>query len=67
MAILRPKDVRKLEGKKLLEKEEDLKKELMKLKMQVAAGTPPEKPGRIRLLKRTIARIYTIKREGGKK
>jgi len=39
----------------------DLRKELMKLNSQVAAGTIPKSPGRIKLVKRTIARIHTIK------
>ena len=62
MAILRAKEIRELNLKKLQEKEEELKKELLKLKMQVAGGTPPENPGRIRLLRRTLARIKTISR-----
>ncbi|MBI2137697.1 50S ribosomal protein L29 [Candidatus Woesearchaeota archaeon] len=39
----------------------ELGKELMKFRSQVAAGTIPKNPGRIRAVKRTIARIYTIK------
>jgi len=41
----------------------NLKKELAKERASLAAGTRPEKPGRIRHLRRTIARILTIKRE----
>ena len=47
----------------------ELKKELMKLQSQVARGTPPENPGKIRSLKRNIARILTHsnkKEVGGK-
>ncbi len=40
----------------------DLKKELMKLQAQVATRTLPEKPGRIRQIKRTIAMILTLKK-----
>ena len=43
----------------------------MKLRAQVSRGTPPENPGRIRAIKRTIARILTMqnqtKKAGGKK
>lgn len=37
----------------------EMKKELMKLRSQVARGTPPENPGKIRALKRNIARMLT--------
>ena len=39
----------------------ELRKELMKFRSQVASGTVPKNPGRIRAIKRTIARIHTIK------
>lgn len=61
MAILRAKEIKKLAPKELASKVEDLKKELMKLNSQVASRTPPENPGRIRAIKRTLARINTIK------
>lgn len=61
MAILRSKDIRKMSEKELADKELDLKKELMKLKAQVASGTPPESPGRVRAIRRTLARINTLK------
>ena len=38
----------------------ELGKELMKFRSQVAAGTIPKNPGRIKAIKRMIARIYTI-------
>ena len=38
----------------------ELRKELMRLKSQVATRTIPEKPGRIRQIRRTMARIITI-------
>ena len=41
----------------------ELKKELMKTNSQIAIGTVPKNPGRIKELKRTIARILTIKKE----
>lgn len=41
----------------------DVKKELIKLNAQVATGTPPENPGKITELKRTIARIKTANHE----
>lgn len=47
-----------------LEKEEQkLKKDLMSLRAQVAMGTTPKSPGQIRSIKKTLARIRTVKRE----
>jgi len=37
-----------------------LKKELMRYNAQIAVGTTPENPGRVRELKKTIARLLTI-------
>lgn len=41
----------------------ELKKELMKINSQIAIGTLPKSPGKIKSMKRTIAKILTIKRE----
>ncbi len=38
----------------------ELKKELMQARAQIATGTSPKNPGRVRAIKRTIARIYTL-------
>ena len=43
----------------------DLKKELMRIKTQISQGTAPEKPGRVKQIKRTIAQILTVKKEKG--
>ena len=63
MAILRAKEIRKTGKKDIESKVSELKKELMKLKSQKASGTMPENPGRIKEIRRTIARILTIERE----
>jgi len=67
MAILRAKEIRKMKPEEVNKKLGDLKKELMKVNMQIAQGTVPEKPGRVKVIKRTIARILTIQKEGEKK
>jgi len=41
----------------------ELKKELMKTNSQIATGTVPKNPGKIKEMKRTIAKILTIKHE----
>jgi len=39
----------------------ELKKELMKINSQIAIGTIPKSPGKVKEMKRTIAKILTIK------
>lgn len=43
----------------------ELKKELMKLNSQIAIGTIPKSPGKVKEIRRTLAKILTIK--GGSK
>ena len=38
------------------------KKELMILRAQVSMGTSPKNPGRIKEIKKELARIYTLKK-----
>lgn len=47
----------------LAKEEAKLKKELMSLKAQVAMGTTPKSPGQIRSIKKTLARIITVRKE----
>ena len=49
------------------EKGKELKKELMKLYAQIAVGTNPESPGRVRQIRRTLARLKTKKVTEAKK
>lgn len=67
MAILKYRDAQKLSPKELTSKSLELKRELMRLRSQVASGTAPENPGKIRELKRSIARLASLsqKVEGG--
>ena len=43
----------------------ELKKELMKINSQIAIGTIPKSPGKVKEIKRTIAKILTVKHEKG--
>ena len=61
MAILRVKEIRKLEEKELDKRLEELKLELSKEKANINIGAPVASPGRVREIKRTVARILTIK------
>ena len=65
MAVLRSKEIRALNEKDYESKMTEIRKELMKLRAQKSAGSTPENPGRIRALRRTIARMLTIKKQGG--
>ena len=56
MAILRKKEIVNMAAQELQDKLKDLKMELMKLNAQRATR---QSSGKIREVKRTIARIYT--------
>jgi large subunit ribosomal protein L29 len=64
MSILRSEEIRDLSDEDMEEKIKELRNELLREKSMVASGGAPENPGRIREIKRTIARILTIKKEG---
>ena len=56
------KEVRDLTGKERLEKMDDLGQEYFNLKFQLATAKI-EAPGRLKLIRRDIARLKTIVRE----
>jgi large subunit ribosomal protein L29 len=60
---IKAKDLRNMSEKELTNKFVELKKDLIKKNAQVAAGTVPENPGQVKNVKKTIARILTIKTE----
>jgi large subunit ribosomal protein L29 len=66
---VKKKELRSLGSEELREKLKQLKSELSSEKGSIASGTKPDNPGKIKEIKRTIARILTIlhEREGGKK
>ncbi|HOS81317.1 MAG TPA: 50S ribosomal protein L29 [Methanolinea sp.] len=59
MAIFRARDVKQLSDVELSEQMEKLKIELIQHYGKVSAGGSTENPGRIRELRRTIARMKT--------
>jgi large subunit ribosomal protein L29 len=63
MAIVRAKEVRAMSDDQLEKQLKDLRNELLKERAITATGGAPENPGRIRELRRTIARILTIQKE----
>jgi large subunit ribosomal protein L29 len=63
MAILRASEVRDMSMEELREKLAELRAELLRERSKTAAVGVPENPGRVRELRRTIARILTVMRE----
>ncbi len=63
MAMLKIDDVRNMSAEEIGEELRSLESELIREKGIVAAGGAPEKPGRIRDIRRTIARIKTVQTE----
>lgn len=66
MAILKAKDIRSMKDSDLEKQLKDLRNDLLKQRAITATGGAPESPGRIRELRRTIARILTIQKEKAK-
>lgn len=60
---MKPKELRVMTELDLENKIVELRKELMKLNSQIAVGTALKSSGKVRGIKRTIAKILTIKNE----
>ena len=60
---MKAKELRKLKPEDLNSQLQELKLELMKELSNVKMGRPVKNPGKIREIKKNIARILTIKRE----
>ncbi len=63
MPILRLKDIRAMSSEDRRKRLTELRTELMRLKTMIKAGGAVENPGRIRELRKTIARMLTIENE----
>lgn len=63
MAILKPKKLREMSEKDIAEKLKELRLELSKEMASSEIGSSVKNPGRIREIKRTIARIRTSERK----
>ena len=55
------KEIRSLDEASLNEKLTELKKELIKINAQIAIGTTPKNPGQVKKIKKTIARVISVK------
>ncbi|WP_135304322.1 50S ribosomal protein L29 [Haloarcula amylovorans] len=65
MTVLHVQEVRDMTAAEREAELDDLKTELLNARAVQAAGGAPENPGRIKQLKKAIARIKTIQREDG--
>ncbi|HLC61769.1 MAG TPA: 50S ribosomal protein L29 [Candidatus Nanoarchaeia archaeon] len=59
---MKAKELKAMSELDLESKSIELKKELMKVNSQIAIGTLPKSPGKVKEMKRTIAKILTIRR-----
>lgn len=62
MAIINKTDLKNMNESTINGRLSELKKELMKLNAQRAVGTAVENPGKIKELRRSIAKLLTIKK-----
>ncbi len=67
MRRLKKKDLRKLSDEDLEKKLKDLRLELLKERGNVEMGGNIKNPGKIKVIKRDIARILTLKKERERK
>ena len=63
MAILRPKEIRKMDDKELEKHVRDLNLELSKERANIHIGASVSSPGKLKEIRKTLARIKTIKNE----
>lgn len=63
MAILRSEDIRKMNQDERQEELDKINMELIRERAIASAGGAPESPGKMREIRRTIARIKTIQAE----
>ena len=68
MAEIKKRDVKNMTAQEREARVKELQKELMKINTKRAMRVTPENPGRIKMIKKTIARMHTFQKqqEGGK-
>ena len=63
MGLYRIKEIRDWSDGELNKRLTELRGELIRLRRGSVAGGPTDNPARVRLIRKTIARILTVKRE----
>jgi large subunit ribosomal protein L29 len=64
MPFLRVKDIREMAPDRRIERIDELRTELARLKATAKAGGSIENPSRIREIRKAIARLLTVQNEG---
>jgi large subunit ribosomal protein L29 len=67
LPVIRLDDIREMTSEQRKQKLEELKTELSKIKTLIKAGGSVENPGRVKALKKAVARIETISHEEASK
>jgi len=62
---MKAKELRLMSDFDLTNKVTELSKEMMKINSQIAIGTIPKNPSKVKEIKKTIAKILTIKKQKG--
>jgi large subunit ribosomal protein L29 len=65
MSILKYKEIEKMKKEELINKVKELRMELAKERSSAAVGGTVKNPGRLREIRRTIARIKTYLNQNG--
>lgn len=60
------KQLRKMSNDEIMERQKSLEESLLRERSAVAMGGAPASPGKIRSIRRQLARIYTVLGEGEK-
>jgi len=63
LPILRMTDIREMTPDEKMRRLEEMRTELSKLRAMIRAGGAIENPGRVKALRRTIAKLLTVMRE----
>ena len=63
MPIMRMKEIREMPAEEQTRRLDELRTELSKLRTMISAGGSVENPGRVRAIRRTIAKMMTVMRE----
>jgi len=66
MAVLKIKQIKEMKDEELKKKLDELRLELLKEQGNVKMGRPTKNPGRIKELRKAIARVLTVQNERGK-
>lgn len=62
MAVIKNKDIKKMNESELVKKLAELRMEHVKARTKIESGAAPENPGKVKEIRKAIARILTQRR-----